>query len=220
MKRDDRKPRKPHVISRRSFIKGAGAVAAAAGLVRVAPGSADAHTLPAGVVEKLGPEAATIELNINGKFARLEIEPRVILLRALREHLGLTGTKLVCDRGACGACTVHLDGKPVTSCMVLAIDARGHQVTTIEGLGTPSNMHPVQAAFVEADAQQCGFCTPGMVMSVAAALQRNPIARLEEIRRATAGNICRCGTYPHVFEAALKAIKPPIKIPVNVARDD
>ena len=106
-------------------------------------------TLPAGVVEKLGPEAATIELNINGKPATLEIEPRVTLLSALREHLGLTGTKLVCDRGACGACTVHLDGKPVTSCMVLAIDARGHQITTIEGLGTPSNMHPVQAAFVE-----------------------------------------------------------------------
>jgi aerobic-type carbon monoxide dehydrogenase small subunit (CoxS/CutS family) len=220
MKRDDRKPRKPHVISRRSFIKGAGAVAAAAGLVRVAPASADAQNLPAGVIEKLGPEAATIELNINGKPATLEIEPRVTLLRALREHLGLTGTKLVCDRGACGACTVHLDGKPVTSCMVLAIDARGHQVTTIEGLGTPSNMHPVQAAFVEADAQQCGFCTPGIVMSVASALQRNRILRIEDVRRATAGNICRCGTYPHVFEAALKAIKPPVKLPVNVARDD
>ena len=140
-----------------------------------------------------------------GKPAKLEIEPRVTLLRALREHLGLTGTKLVCDRGACGACTVHLDGKPVTSCMVLAIDARGHEVTTIEGLGTPSNMHPVQAAFVEADAQQCGFCTPGMVMSVAAALERNPAATVEEIKHATAGNTCRCGTYPHVFTAALKA---------------
>jgi aerobic-type carbon monoxide dehydrogenase small subunit (CoxS/CutS family) len=102
--------------------------------------------------------------------------------------------------------------------MVLAIDARGHQVTTIEGLGTPTNMHPVQAAFVEADAQQCGFCTPGMVMSVAAALQRNPMARVDEIRHAIAGNTCRCGTYPHVFEAALKAIKPATRAPVNVAR--
>ncbi len=139
MNRDDRtpkSPRKPHAISRRSFIKGAGAVAAAAGLVRVRSAEADEKTLPPGVVEKLGPEAATIELNINGKPVMLEIEPRVTLLRALREHLGLTGTKLVCDRGACGACTVHLDGKPVTSCMVLAIDARGHEVTTIEGLGT------------------------------------------------------------------------------------
>jgi xanthine dehydrogenase YagT iron-sulfur-binding subunit len=208
MNRDDRKPRKPHAISRRSFIKGAGAVAAAAGLVRVGTALADEKTLPAGVVEKLGPEAATIELNINGKPATLEVEPRVTLLSALREHLGLTGTKLVCDRGACGACTVHLDGQPVTSCMMLAIDARGHKVTTIEGLGTPANMHPVQNAFLETDAQQCGFCTPGMVMSVAAALERNPSATIEEIKHATAGNTCRCGTYPHVFTAALKASKP------------
>jgi xanthine dehydrogenase YagT iron-sulfur-binding subunit len=205
MSRDDRKPRKPSAISRRSFIKGAGAVAAAAGLVRVHPANADEKTLPPGVVEKLGPTATTIELNINGKPTTLEVEPRVTLLRALREHLGLTGTKLVCDRGACGACTVHLDGKPVTSCMVLAIDARGHQITTIEGLGTPSRMHPVQAAFVEADAQQCGFCTPGMVMSVAAALDHNPNSTIDEIKRATAGNICRCGTYPHVFGAATLA---------------
>jgi xanthine dehydrogenase YagT iron-sulfur-binding subunit len=208
MNRDDRKPRKPKGISRRSFIKGAGAVAAAAGLVRVRSAAAGEKTLQPGVVEKLGPGATTIQLDINGKPTSLEVEPRVTLLRALREHLGLTGTKLVCDRGACGACTVHLDGKPVTSCMVLAIDARGHQITTIEGLGTPANMHPVQAAFVEADAQQCGFCTPGMVMSVAAALQRNPSATTDEIRHATAGNICRCGTYPHVFEAALRAAKP------------
>ena len=207
MNRDDRKPRKPPAISRRSFIKGAGAVAAAASLVRVRRAAADEKRLPAGVAEKLGPEAATIELSINGKPVALEIEPRVTLLSALREHLGLTGTKLVCDRGACGACTVHLDGKPVTSCMMLAVDARGHQITTIEGLGTPSNMHPVQAAFVESDALQCGFCTPGMVMSVAAALERNPAATTDEIKRATAGNICRCGTYPHVFAAALRAVK-------------
>ena len=129
------------------------------------------------------------------------------LLRALRENLGLTGTKLVCDRGSCGACTVHLDGKPVTSCMMLAVDARGHDVTTIEGLGTPARIHPVQAAFVAADALQCGFCTPGMVMSVAAALNQNPGADLAEIRHATSGNICRCGTYPHVFQAALNAAK-------------
>ena len=202
MSRDDRKRPKPHAISRRSFIKGAGAVAAAAGLVRVHSADADQTALPPGVVEKLGPQATMIELNINGRATTLEVEPRVTLLRALREHLGLTGTKLVCDRGACGACTVHLDGKPVTSCMVLAVDARGHEITTIEGLGTPSHMHPVQAAFVEADAQQCGFCTPGMVMSVAAAIHSNPNPTIDEIKRATAGNICRCGTYPHVFEAA------------------
>ena len=202
---DDRKPLKPPAISRRSFIKGAGAVAAAAGLVRVPAASADQKTLPAGVAESLGPAAESIELKINGNATRLTIEPRVTLLNALREHLGLTGTKLVCDRGACGACTVHLDGKPVVSCMMLAVDARGHEVTTIEGLGTPAHMHPVQAAFVEADALQCGFCTPGMVMSVAAALERNPAATIDEIKHATAGNTCRCGTYTHVFAAALRA---------------
>lgn len=207
MSRDDRDSRKPGAISRRSFIKGAGAVAAAAGFVRVPPASAKPAVLPAGVAEKLGPGTETIELTLNGAVTKLSIEPRVTLLSALREHLGLTGTKLVCDRGACGACTVHLDGKPVTSCMMLAVDARGHQVTTIEGLGNPAKMHPVQAAFVEADALQCGFCTPGMAMSVAAALERNPAASIDEIKLATAGNICRCGTYPHVFEAALKVAR-------------
>lgn len=208
MSRDERKRRKPAAISRRSFIKGAGAVAAAAGLIQVPDACAADSAVPEeGVAERLGPGPQTIELRINGETKRLVIEPRVTLLRALREHLGLTGTKLVCDRGACGACTVHLDGRPVTSCMVLAVDARGHEVTTIEGLGNPSNIHPVQAAFVEHDAMQCGFCTPGMVMSVAAVLQAGPNASRDDIRRATAGNICRCGTYPHVFEAALAAAK-------------
>ena len=207
MSSDERKTRRPGAISRRSFIKGAGAVAAAAGLVRVPSASAEQKALPAGVVESLGPGAESIELKINGQAAKLTIEPRVTLLGALREHLGLTGTKLVCDRGACGACTVHLDGRPVTSCMVLAVDARGHEITTIEGLGTPASMHPVQAAFVAHDALQCGFCTPGMVMSVAAALERNPKPTFDEIRHATAGNTCRCGTYTHVFEAALSVVK-------------
>jgi xanthine dehydrogenase YagT iron-sulfur-binding subunit len=211
--RDGRKESKSPAITRRSFIKGAGAVAAAAGLGRVAAANASTEqkSLPAGVVESLGPGVVAFELKINGKVVPLNVEPRVTLLGALREHLGLTGTKMVCDRGACGACTVHLDGKPVTSCMMLAIDARGHEVTTIEGLGTPASMHPVQAAFVEHDALQCGFCTPGMIMSVAAAVGRNPAVTIDEIKRATAGNICRCGTYTHVFEAALKAAKPSIK---------
>jgi xanthine dehydrogenase YagT iron-sulfur-binding subunit len=200
------KRRKPQpAITRRSFIKGAGAVAAAAGLIKVPQAGADEAAAADGVAERIGPAAQTIELRINGETHRVSVEPRVTLLRALRENLGLTGTKLVCDRGACGACTVHLDGRPITSCMVLAVDARGHEITTIEGLGTPASMHPVQAGFVEHDAMQCGFCTPGMVMSVAAALAENPGASREDIRRATAGNICRCGTYPHVFEAALTA---------------
>ena len=200
-----KRPTEP-VISRRSFIKGAGAVAAAASLVGVHTAEAEEAASNEGIAERLGSGAQAIELKINGETHRLAIEPRVTLLRALREHLGMTGTKLVCDRGACGACTVHLDGRPVTSCMVLAVDARGHEVTTIEGLGNPARMHPVQNAFVEHDALQCGFCTPGMVMSVAAALAANPNAGREDVRHATAGNICRCGTYTHVFEAALSAV--------------
>ena len=192
-------------ISRRSFIKSAGAVAAVAGLAGVHEARADDAPVDSGIAERLGPDAQTIELKINGEVRRVSVEPRVTLLRALRESLGLTGTKLVCDRGACGACTVHLDGNPVTSCMMLAVDARGHEITTIEGLGNPAKMHPVQDAFVEHDALQCGFCTPGMVMSIAAARASNPNARREDFRHATAGNICRCGTYTHVFEAALAA---------------
>ena len=207
--RDERKQSKSPAITRRSFIKGAGAVAAAAGLGRVAAANAatEQKSLPVEVAESLGPGVESIELKINGKLVPLAVEPRVTLLGALREHLGLTGTKLVCDRGACGACTVHLDGKPVTSCMMLAIDARGHEVTTIEGLGTPMSMHPVQAAFVEHDALQCGFCTPGMIMSVAAAIEKNPAVTIEEIKRATSGNTCRCGTYTHVFLAGVGAAR-------------
>jgi xanthine dehydrogenase YagT iron-sulfur-binding subunit len=197
-----KRPSEP-AISRRSFIKGAGAAAAAASLVGVHTAHGQQAASDEGIAERLGPSAHAIELKINGATHRLSIEPRVTLLCALREHLGMIGTKLACDRGACGACTVHLDGRSVTSCMVLAVDARGHAITTIEGLGSPARMHPVQGAFVEHDALQCGFCTPGMVMSVAAALAANPNASREEIRRETAGNICRCGTYTHVFEAAL-----------------
>jgi aerobic-type carbon monoxide dehydrogenase small subunit (CoxS/CutS family) len=205
MSDNENKKRSDPVITRRSFIKGAGAVAAVTGLGRVREADGSDASAEEGVAERLGPGAQTIELKINGQTKRLAVEPRVTLLRALRENLGLTGTKLVCDRGACGACTVHLDGRPVTSCMILAVDARGHEITTIEGLGNPSQMHPVQSAFVEHDALQCGFCTPGMVMSVAAALAANPHATREDIRNATAGNICRCGTYTHVFEAAFSA---------------
>jgi len=199
-------------LSRRSFLKGAaltsaGAVAAVATLGHLERAEASTPALPEGVAEQLGPGPVAMELKINGKIMPLTIEPRVTLVRALREHLGMTGTKLVCDRGSCGACTVHLDGQPVTACMVLAVDARGHEITTIEGLGNPDRMHPVQDAFVHADAMQCGFCTPGMVMSIAAALERNPAADLDAIRHSVAGNICRCGTYPHVFAAALKVAR-------------
>jgi xanthine dehydrogenase YagT iron-sulfur-binding subunit len=202
----------PSQLSRRTFIKGAGAAAVVAGIGSVtAPSTFGADTAPAsaanaeGIVEHLGPGAATFELSVNGAIHEVTLEPRVTLLGALRDHLRLYGTKLVCDRGACGACTVHLDGAPVTSCMMLALDARGHRITTIEGLGNSTRMHPVQSTFVENDALQCGFCTPGMIMSVAAALDHNPGASLDDIKQAVSGNVCRCGTYPHVFKAALAA---------------
>jgi xanthine dehydrogenase YagT iron-sulfur-binding subunit len=206
------KPARPPAaatLTRRAFIKGAGAAAAAvASLGAVASADAAGESDAAnsdGVIERLGPGAQTFELNINAKMVQVTAEPRVTLLGVLRDQLGLTGAKLVCDRGACGACTVHVDGRPVVSCMMLASRARGHQITTIEGLGTADRMHPVQSAFVANDALQCGFCTPGMVMSVAAELDRNPAANLDDIKHAVAGNICRCGTYPHVFKAALQA---------------
>jgi aerobic-type carbon monoxide dehydrogenase small subunit (CoxS/CutS family) len=202
-----RRTRNPSgAISRRNFIKGASAVAAAAGLVRVGeskatPGSPSVE----GATEVLGPGEVPVELTINGARKTLLIEPRVTLARALREHLGMTGTKLACDRGSCGACTVHLDGKPIVSCMVLAVDARRHAITTIEGLGRPTNLHPVQARFIDLDALQCGFCTPGMVMSVTAAIDKYNASSIEDFRRATSGNICRCGTYQRVLSAAVAA---------------
>jgi len=197
-------------LSRRAFIKGAGAAAAVAGFIAVRPGASAADTTspqpPAeGIAERLGPGPETIELTVNGATRKLKLEPRVTLLEVLRDHLGLYGTKTVCGRGACGACTVHLDGHPVTSCLILAADARGHEITTIEGLGDAHHMHPVQAAFVASDALQCGFCTPGMVMAVTAALKHNSAPTLDQIKHAVSGNTCRCGAYPHIFKAALAA---------------
>jgi xanthine dehydrogenase YagT iron-sulfur-binding subunit len=206
---DDRQPRKSSTtLTRRAFIKGAGMTAAAVaglGAVEHTEAADTSANLESGVVKRFGPGAETIEFTVNGKTARVAVEPRVTLLDALRNHLGLTGAKLVCDRGACGACTIHFDGRPVTSCMMLALEARGHQIVTIEGLGSADRMHPVQSAFVANDALQCGFCTSGMVMSVAAELERNSAANLDDLKRAVSGNICRCGTYPHVFKAALQA---------------
>jgi len=201
-------------LSRRAFIKGAGAAAAVASLAGVTASSSKADKnndaavdAEAKIVEHLGPGATTSGLAINGVPRKLTIEPRVTLLDALRGQLGLTGTKLVCDRGACGACTVLLDGDSVTSCMLLAVDARHHAITTIEGLGDANQMHPVQQAFVEKDALQCGYCTPGMIMSIVAALRRNRDASPGDIKEATAGNICRCGTYPHVLQSAAAAAR-------------
>jgi aerobic-type carbon monoxide dehydrogenase small subunit (CoxS/CutS family) len=153
----------------------------------------------------VGPGRVPLILNVNGKDYRLAAEPRTTLAAALRFDLGLTGTKVVCDRGACSACTVWLDKTPVNACMTLAIDVGKRRITTIEGLANGEDLHPIQAAFIKHDALQCGFCTPGMIMSCAALLERNPNPNLNDVKQAIAGNLCRCGTYPKIFDAALDA---------------
>ncbi len=186
-------------VSRRMFLKTAGVGAAATSLVGAAPGPA-APTI-------LGPGPVPLSLKVNGALRTVTVEPRVTLLNALRNHLDLTGAKLVCDRGGCGACTVLLDGQPVLSCLMLAADAVGHEITTVEGIGTPERMSPLQAAFVECDALQCGFCTPGLVVAGTALLRANPNPSLDQIKDGLEGNLCRCGTYGRVFEAVQKAAK-------------
>ncbi len=193
-------------ISRRGFLKGAGLTAAGSALldgVQAFSRETEAATNP-GVTE-LGPGPVPVRLKINGKEHSVEIEPRTTLAEALRIHLGMTGTKIICDRGACSGCTVWFDKMPVNSCMTLAVDAVGHEVTTIEGLSAGSEPHPLQAAFVKHDAMQCGFCTPGMVMSCAALLEKNSHPTESDVRHAISGNLCRCGTYPRIFAATLEA---------------
>ncbi len=148
-----------------------------------------------------------IALSVNGSDLQLQVEPQMTLAEVLRDALGLRGTKIGCDRGACSACTVWLDGAPICSCMLLAVDAADRRVTTIEGLADGESLHPLQAAFIEHDAVQCGYCTPGMVMSCAALLRDQPGATAADVRRAISGHICRCGTFPHVIAATLAAAK-------------
>jgi aerobic-type carbon monoxide dehydrogenase small subunit (CoxS/CutS family) len=155
----------------------------------------------------VGPDAIAMTLQINGVTRTVHGEPRMTLAEALRGPLGLTGTKIACNRGACSACTVWLDGMPVCSCMILAIDGGDRRVTTIEGLAQGDMLHPVQQAFIDHDALQCGFCTPGMVMSCAALLEHNAAPNADDVRTAISGHICRCGTYPHIVTATLEAAK-------------
>ncbi len=200
----DMKPKNTKV-SRRKFLQGVGTslLATAAlpvrGIAKEIGKSAGGG--PNGNQKVLGPGAVPIVLTVNGTKHALQLEPRVTLLEALRDHLDLTGTKEVCDRGGCGACTVLVDGKTAYSCMLLAIEMEGKQITTVEGFPRDA----VQEAFVESDAMMCGFCTPGFALSVRALLKENPKPTLNDVKRACAGNLCRCGAYPRVFEAALKA---------------
>jgi xanthine dehydrogenase YagT iron-sulfur-binding subunit len=185
-------------FSRRSFIKTAGAGAAVAGA-----SLEDQEKKP----EIIGPDAAPITLKVNGVARKVTVEPRVTLLRALRNELEITGAKEVCDRGGCGACTVLMDGRIVNACMIMAWDAVGHEITTVESFGTPEKLSPIQAAFVECDGLQCGFCTPGMIVSCTALLKENPAPTRDEVKAGLAGNLCRCGTYSRIFDAVDKAAK-------------
>jgi aerobic-type carbon monoxide dehydrogenase small subunit (CoxS/CutS family) len=153
------------------------------------------------------PDKIGISLNVNGQTREIYIEPRCTLLDALRDELELTGTKKGCDEGTCGACTVLLDGSPVYACLTLAVECESRRIETIEGLAQDGRLHPVQQAFIDQDAFQCGFCTPGQVLTVKALLDVNPTPSPQEVRRAVSGNLCRCGAYSNIVQAALAAAK-------------
>jgi xanthine dehydrogenase YagT iron-sulfur-binding subunit len=195
-------------LSRRAFLR-SGAAAGALGTALLGVDTA-AVPPPAPVrreagVELIGPGPVPMSWQINGQRHEALLEPRVTLLDALRDHLDLTGAKRVCDRGTCGACTVLIDGRSAYACSVLAIEAQGRAITTVESLGTPAQLHPLQAAIVENDGQQCGFCTPGMVMAAKALLDHNPAPSVAEVHRGMSGNFCRCGTYAGLRPAVLAA---------------
>jgi xanthine dehydrogenase YagT iron-sulfur-binding subunit len=194
----DDSPTQSTGFTRRGFIAtiGTGAVAAAAG------GQAEA----AAAANAAGDEdLVRVTLTVNGRTHRLSVEPRWSLLYVLRERLGLTATKVGCERGECGACTVLVDDRPRYSCTMLAVESEGKVIVTLEGLMSGEELGPVQRAFVEEDAFQCGYCTPGQIMAVEGLLRANPSPSLDEIRTGVSGNLCRCGAYAHIFKAAQKA---------------
>ncbi|HTV64007.1 MAG TPA: (2Fe-2S)-binding protein [Bryocella sp.] len=192
------KPSESSGLSRRDFIKISGIGAALPLVVGPTVVRAAGKDVPVH-----GPGKAPITLNVNGKKLKAELEPRVTLLDALRDNFDLTGAKRICDRGTCGACTVLMDSKLVYGCMVLAIDAQGKKITTIEGLAEGEALTPVMQAFVDHDAQQCGFCTPGFILATTNFLEQHPNATEEDIRRGLSGNFCRCGTYDGIRAVAL-----------------
>jgi aerobic-type carbon monoxide dehydrogenase small subunit (CoxS/CutS family) len=194
-------------ITRREFLKGTGAVIT--GVAMLDQGITAAEGAPGAAAAAKGAESGgrRILLHVNGMKRAVQVEPQMTLAEVLRGPLDLTGTKIGCDRGACSACTVWIDGAPVLSCTTLAVDVGERKVVTIEGLARGEDLHPVQSAFIAHDAIQCGFCTPGLVMSCAALLERNPNPSRDDVKAAIAGHLCRCGTAPHVLDAALDAAK-------------
>ncbi len=194
---DEKKSQVPRGMNRRSFLTSLGAGAVAAASV--------SGTQAASQEIRAAGETTTITLNINGRRRRILVEPCWTLLFVLRDILGLTGTKDGCERGECGACTVLIDDEPRYACMTLAVEAEGHEITTVEGLMNGEALGPVQQAFAEEDGFQCGFCAPGQIMAVEGLLRRNPEPTIDEIRVGVSGNICRCGAYKHIFNSAERA---------------
>jgi xanthine dehydrogenase YagT iron-sulfur-binding subunit len=192
------KERPPGRVTRRGFIASIGAGAAAAATLRPRPGEGAAKAVPAG-------ELVPVKLTVNGKDYKMLVEPRWTLLFVLREKMGLAGTKVGCERGECGACTVLVDGVARYSCLTLALEAEGHEITTVEGLVRDGALSPVQQAFWDEDAYQCGYCTPGQIVAAESLLAANPAPSFDEIRHGMAGNLCRCGAYGHIFKAVAKA---------------
>ena len=200
-KSKEKKNGHPLKVSRRDFLKGMGTSAVAATIATAAlplPPEAEA-ALPSGVKE------AVIQLNVNGQVHRLRVKSHWTLLEVLRNELGLTGAKRFCDRGSCGACTVVMDGKAVYACSRLAIEADNKKILTIEGLLNGGKLHPIQEAFLEHDGLQCGFCTPGQIMSAKALLDKNPRPTPDEIKEGLSGNVCRCSAYPKILKSAMAA---------------
>ena len=185
-------------MSRRGFLSSVGAGAAVAVTIGGGP------VAPAQEIEAVG-DTLTVGLRVNGIVRKVLVEPRWSLLYVLREVLGLTGTKIGCERGECGACTVLINGKPRYACLILAADAAGHEITTLEGLMDGEKLGPVQQAFAEEDAFQCGFCTPGQIMAAEGLLRANPSPTMDQIRVGMSGNLCRCAAYQHIFKAVAKA---------------
>ena len=189
-------------ITRRGVMVGAGGAAVAVTSAR----ADDSTPVNPGSSGRRPPADTTpITLRINGKPLKLAVDQRTSLLDALREYAGLTGTKKGCDRGACGACTVHIDGRRVVSCLTLATRCQEKEITTIEGLATQDHLHPVQAAFMDHDGFQCGYCTPGQIMSAVALIKEGHAGSDTEIREWMSGNICRCGAYPNIVAAVRQA---------------
>lgn len=194
-------------VSRRSFIKTLGVSAAATSVSTALQARAAEAAQPEAAAGDplMGPGPVNVTLKVNGRELPLTVEPATTLLDALRVNLDLTGSKEICDRGSCGGCSVLVDGKLVNSCLMLALDAVGADITTVEGLATNGRLDPIQEAFVKHDALQCGYCTPGLVVACRAVLNEHPKPTLDQIKRGLSGNICRCGTYTNIFNAVLEA---------------